>query len=198
MRASIPLAAILILSALSCADSQGSADAAAKDKAVSVYTSLKTKACTEEIDPDDPNDTRYQVCPGAGGYQLQVRPVESGRTSIVVVAPSKKSFPLNFEDVVTRSMDSVDDRVEWRVRTVNGNAVPVALIVGVAVHDWRDPEKVTKNYWVVAKITPSAACVTDRFSKNSKSLSDLQAAADAAVGRACAKRLRSTAAKSPH
>ena len=67
MRASIPLAAILILSALSCADSQGSADAAAKDKAVSVYTSLKTKACTEEIDPDDPNDTRYQVCPGAGG-----------------------------------------------------------------------------------------------------------------------------------
>ena len=198
MRALIPLTAMTILVALHGAHSQASAGAATKSNVVSVYTSLKASACAEEIAKDDPNDTRYQVCPGAGGYQLQVRPVESGRSSIVVVTPSKKTFPLNFEEVVTRSMDSVDDQVEWRVRTVSGNVAPVALIVSVAVHDWRDPAKVTKSYWVVTKITPSVACVTDRFLKSSKSLGDVQAAADVAVGRACAKRLPSTAAASSH
>ncbi|HEY5328841.1 MAG TPA: hypothetical protein VIJ79_03070 [Acidobacteriaceae bacterium] len=156
----------------------------------SLYTTLKVNSCTQEIDKDDPNETPYQVCPGVAGYILQVRLVDSGRLSVIVVNPAKRRFPLDYQDVVTRSMDNLGDKAEWRIRRENGKAVPIALIVRVMAREKPGhPEKITNIYWAVAKITPGGACVTDRIREGSKSAAEVRALADSAIGRPCATRL---------
>jgi hypothetical protein len=114
----------------------------------------------------------------------------SAATNSNVVGPEKRIFKLDYQDVVTRSMDNLDDRAEWRVRRKNGNVVSVSLIVRVmARENARDPEKITLTYWTVAKIAAGGACVTDRIREGSKSAAQVRALADSASGRPCAARL---------
>jgi len=161
----------------------------------SLYTSLNVSSCTKAIDESDPNETPYLVCPGVAGYLLQLRQVESGRLSINVVNPAKQQFPLNYQDVVTRSMSSLDDKAEWRIRRENGKLVPLALIVRVMAREDRgDPEKITNTYLAVAKIAIDGACVTDRIRQGSKPTTEVHALADSAASRPCASKLPLTAA----
>ena len=48
------------------------------------------------------------------------------------------------------------------------------------------PEKVTRVYAAVAKITPDAACVTARIPEGAQSSAELYSAADSARDRPCA------------
>ncbi len=160
----------------------------------SVYTSLKVNSCAQAIDQNDPDDTPYFVCPGAYGYDLQIRQVEAGRVSINLVNPSKQQFPLNYQDVVTRSMASLADKAEWRIRHEGGKRLPVALIVGVmAREDGRDPEKITNTYLAVAKVAASGACVTDKIRQGATTAMEVLALADSAASRPCLPQLPVTA-----
>lgn len=165
--------------------------------AESVSSSLNTSSCEKAVDKSSPDETPYLACPGVAGYILNVRRVEAGRLSVDVVDAAKHEFPLNFQDVVTRSMSSLDDRVEWRVGRDNHEGKPHALIVGVhAREDPDDPAKITSTYFAIAKITAASVCVTDRVRQGTKSEAELRALADSAPNRPCAPELPPAAASS--
>ena len=163
------------------------------DAAITSRQTSLAEGCRKATDAADPNDTPYLVCPGVSGYSLNVRPVESGRTSIDVVDPTGKSFPLNFQDVITGSMFAVDNHVQWRVATENGKPAPVALIASIQAHeDEGDPAKVTNTYIAIAKITPQQVCVTDKLSRQAQPEDAMLRAADSARNRPCLPTLATT------
>src|SRR4051812_39138596 len=153
-----------------------------------VKTDLAAKACRQESDKSDPNETPYLVCPGIGGYSLTVRRVDAGRRSIDVVDSQRHVSALNYQEVVTRSMFALGPQAEWRVVDRDGRQTPTALVVAVRAHEDRDdPEKVTRTYLAVAKITGTESCVTDRVVEGSRTEAEVHAIADAATGKACAR-----------
>ncbi len=151
----------------------------------SVYTDLNYEACRELIDETDPNHTPYRLCPGVSGYQLISRTVDSGRTSIEIVAPDKRIFPLDYQEFITRHMFHHGDKAEWRVMMRTGAKIPVALIVHVESHEGEDPAEVTHSYIAVAKITPEEICVTDRIPLTASSKMETRQMADSARDRQC-------------
>ncbi len=199
-----PFGAALLgaLSLCGCAGPGGSEATPARTAIHSEFTGLQAEACQQKIDPSDPNNTPYLACPGIGGYTLHVRKVESGRTSIDVVDPGGNARPLHLQDTVTRHMANLTGQAEWRVTTTGGGApLPVALIVRVqAREDDEDPEKVTRTYLTVAKITAETACVTDRIPEGAQPADELRAAADSARQRPCVPVLpqRNAGGPQPH
>lgn len=152
----------------------------------SVHTELGGTSCRKGIDQNDPNETPYQMCPGVAGYTVIVRRVDAGRSSIDLVDPSQRRFPLDYHVFVTRHMSTLDGKAEWRVATKNGKHVPLALIVRVqAREDNGNPARVTRTFLTVAKITPNEACVTDRNPEGAKSHAEAIRAADSAQARPC-------------
>jgi hypothetical protein len=153
----------------------------------SIYMDLGAASCRKEIDKNDPNETPYQVCPGVSGYALILRRVDAGRQSIDVVDSAQRVFPLDFHEFVTRHMSALDGKAEWRVATKERKQVPIALIARVQAREDNDnPEKVTRSYFVVAKITPNEVCVTDRIIEGVQSEATVRIAADSAQERQCA------------
>lgn len=152
----------------------------------SMATALSGRSCKTVIDPDDPNDTPYQQCPGISGYTLRVRRVDAGRRSIDVVTPDQQTFPLDYPEFMTRQMFHLDPKAEWRIFRKGGQNTPIALIVRVYAHENLDePEQVTHVYWAVAKITPEAICVTDRLLDDALSPAQVRGAADSAQDQPC-------------
>jgi hypothetical protein len=169
--------------------SAGHGDAPVRSNAAieSFYTDLGAGSCTREIDRTDPNETPYLACPGVAGYALIVRRVDAGRQSIDIVDSAQRVLPLSYQEFVTRHMSTLSEKAEWRVETKDGKQVPIALIVRVqAREDDDDPEKVTRTYCAVAKITPDEACVTDRLTEGAQPETEVRSAADSARERPCA------------
>jgi hypothetical protein len=153
----------------------------------SIHTDLGAGSCVNEIDKNDPNETPYLVCPGVAGYALIVRRVDAGRQSIDVVDSAQRVLPLNYHEFVTRHMSTLTGKAEWRVATTDGKQVPIALVVRVQAREDNDnPEKVTRSYLAVAKITPNETCVTERFTEGEQPETEVRSAADSAQGRPCA------------
>jgi hypothetical protein len=174
---------------LLCGCSGPSHDPAARPQAAieSIATDLSAAACRVEIDKNDPNDTPYLLCHGVAGYALIVRSVDAGRQSIDVVDSAQRVLPLNYQEFITRHMSNLDGKAEWRVATKDGKQIPIALIVRVHAREDNDnPEKVTRSYLAVAKITPNETCVTDRIPEGAQSEADARRAADSAQARTCA------------
>jgi hypothetical protein len=157
----------------------------------SEYTSLEEASCRKEVDRSHPNEITYLVCPGVAGYTLNVRRVEAGQRSIEVVEPnSRRVFALNYQDVITRAMFSLENKVEWRVAARDGRPMPVALIAGIQAREaTANPQNVTTAYIAVAKVTPDQVCVTDRFVKDAQPDDIVRRAADAALDKPCAPAL---------
>lgn len=157
----------------------------------SVVTDLGPASCRQEVDKSDPNEARYLICPGAAGYSLIVRRVDAGRRSIDVVDASQRRFPLDIQEVVTRHMASLDDKVEWRLSVQEGRRLPIALIVRVkAREDGNNPGQVTRTLVAVAKITPGEVCITDRNPEPAQQAeAELRRTADSAPSRPCAPAL---------
>jgi hypothetical protein len=177
--------AAMLLAVLPAAGPAGGSDAASAAIA-SMSTDLLAPACERKVDPADPNETPYRLCPGVGGHALAVRLVESGRQSIDVVDPAQRAFPLDLHEVVTRYMASVDRTAHWRVARRDGKAVPVALIVRVLAHEnAQRPERVTHRYLAIAKITPGETCVTDVVTDGSPADARVRRLADSAHTRPC-------------
>lgn len=154
----------------------------------SVYSSLSPAGCSQHADPADPNATPYWTCPGTAAYHLIVRRVDAGRRSIDVVDPSGQASPLNYQEFVTRHMCTLGGQAEWRVtRDRDGKQIPIALIVPVLAHeDKENPEKATRTYLAVAKISPRETCVTTIIPDGAQPQAGVLRAADNALATACA------------
>lgn len=124
----------------------------------SMYTDIGDKACAGRID-DAATGARTLDCPGVSGFRLQVLE-DDERSSVSIVAPDGRVFPLNYWDVVTRGFSALGSRVEWRVAKLGRNALPVALIVPVIAFDHSGPGHPKRvPLLAVARVARDAACV---------------------------------------
>jgi hypothetical protein len=149
----------------------------------SVYTNLGEKGC-RTIKADSSGAGSYEgICPGVGGYKLQV---EEGdlRQNIQVVTPAGQKHSLDLWTVVGSSFSSLGDKAEWRVRTQRGKVVPVALIVRYSVSNPEDSTKTT-SYLAVVKITAAKICVTDKIAPGAGANVAARAAADKSADKPC-------------
>lgn len=147
----------------------------------SVYTNLGAKSCRPA---DSSEDGSYVgICPGVGGYKLQV---EEGdlRQNIQVITPAGKKHSLDLWTVVGSSFSSLGEKAEWRVRTQRGKVVPVALIVRYNLSNPEDSTKGT-SYLAVTKITAGKICVTDKIPPGAGANQAARVAADASANKPC-------------
>jgi hypothetical protein len=121
--------------------------------------------------------------------------MDAGSPSIALLNTDERVFPLNLHETVTPHLFSVGDQVEWRVLHAQGKQTPGALIVRVAAHEEAaDPGRVTHTYVAVAKISPSAVCVTDVLSEGSQPEAEIRLLADSALSKSCVPSFPSMAA----
>jgi hypothetical protein len=150
----------------------------AADRIDSIHTEIAGSACAT-IAVDEEAGATTQRCPGLAGYTLLVED-DDDRMSITVVAPNGEQHPLEYWRVVTTAFSTLAEKAEWRVKRENGKLVPVALIVRVNTN-------AATSYLAVAKITPQAACVTDRIEPGADMNLLARVAADAAAEKPCLK-----------
>jgi hypothetical protein len=149
----------------------------------SVYTNLGEKSC-KTIKADSSEAGSYEaICPGVGGYKLQV---EEGdlRQNIQVITPGGQKQSLDLWTVVGSSFSSLGEKAEWRVRTQKGKVVPVALIIRYNLSNPEDSTKIS-SYLAVAKITPSKSCVTEKIPPGAGANVAARAAADKSADKPC-------------
>jgi hypothetical protein len=147
-----------------------------------VRTSLKVDDCTL-VSVDEESASSEQRCPGTAGYTLMALDGDA-RMSITVKDPAGREHPLDFWTTITGGFSSLGEEAEWRVRGDGAAAVPIALIVTLRANEHPDdPERVTP-YRVIAKITPTEACVTHRLSGATPD-AEARRLADASAGQPC-------------
>lgn len=133
--------------------------AIAATNATSLYSNIRGKACTKHI--DDKSTRAYTLnCPGVYGFRLHIME-DDQRSSVDVITPDNRSLPLDYWDTVTQGFSSLGNNAEWRIATVDGKAIPIAVIVRVIALDQTDPQHPKRvPLLAVAKIHRNAACVT--------------------------------------
>ena len=149
----------------------------------SVYTNLGEKSC-RTIKADSSGAGSYEaICPGVGGFKLQV---EEGdlRQNIQVITPARQKHSLELWTVVGSSFSSLGQKAEWRVKTQKGKVVPVALIVRYNVSNPEDSTKTT-SYLAVVKITTAKICVTEKIAPGAGANLAARAAADNSADKPC-------------
>jgi hypothetical protein len=157
-----------------------------RDGIKSVYTDLDANKC-KTINSSDEGGWSEQECPGFAGYKLEV--VEGDiRQTINVISPSKKKSELNLWSVVSSAFSSVGKKAEWRVQTVDGKQIPIALIVRFNASETPEkPEKLT-SYLTVTKITANSTCVTDIVKPIKNANVKARQLADTSADKPCLKR----------
>lgn len=125
---------------------------------ISKYTATSGAACSEL--PDAAATGAHTLgCPGVYGFRLLIHE-DDERSSISIVTPEKRIFPLNYWDVVSRGFSSLGAKAEWRIVRAHGTGTPAALIVRVNTIDQSDPEHPRRvPLLAVAKISSESACV---------------------------------------
>jgi len=162
---------------------QARAQQTQKSAVTSLYTSISGRSC-RTIDRVKETGDVTQLCPGVGGYKLEVADSDS-RMSVTVVAPSGKKSDLEYWNVITHGFSSLGEKAEWRVQKRNGKDVPIALIVRVnASENTAAPDKTT-SYLAVAKVTPQQSCVTDKIPPSATANEEARRAADSSAQKPC-------------
>ena len=148
-----------------------------------VYTTLAEKQCRKLKSTGDDYLGR---CPGVGGYSLLVAEGDL-RQNILVVTPKGERHSLELWSVVSPAFSSLGPKAEWRVVTQSRKTIPAALIVRYNASE--DPEKPDKqtSYLVVAKITATEVCVTDKIGPGPKANEEARRLADEAANKPCLK-----------
>ncbi len=142
----------------------------------SVYTPLTNDKCQVKIDPVLP--VMDGLCPGVGGYNLQIYD-DDARMSAGVVAPDREVSDLDFWGFF-RNFSELGQQAEWRMK---GNK-PVGLIIRYLVSD-RGDGKTPSSYLMVAKISPTKSCVTDIVKPSKTQNLTAQRLADKALSKPC-------------
>lgn len=152
----------------------------------SVYTPLDVKQCrTIKTETTGAGDYEGR-CRGVAGYSLTLLEGDL-RQNIIVNSPKGGKHSLELWDVISGGFSSVGPKAEWRVTSRNGKLSPVALIIRYNASENPDnPNKLT-SYLAVAKITPTAICITDKISPGANANTEARRAADSAANKACLK-----------
>ena len=152
----------------------------------SVYTPIGDKQCRTLKSAEAGDDGFEARCRGTAGYSLILSEGDL-RQNITVITPKGAEHSLELWSVVSGGFSSVGPKVEWRLATRNGKAVPVALIIRYNANE--DPEAPNKlmSYLAVAKITATEICVTEKIMPGAKANEDARRAADAASTKPCLK-----------
>lgn len=150
----------------------------------SVYTDLDAKKCRTIKSSSAEGGSYEGRCPGIAGYSLTVLEGDV-RQNIEVVTPKKVKHSLDLWTVVSSAFSSVGPKAEWRVKRVNGKQTPVALIVRYnASENPEDSSKIT-SYLVVARISNTSICVTDKIAPGPNANEQARAAADQSGAKPC-------------
>ncbi len=138
----------------------------------SVYTNLDVDKCKTLEDAGE-NGVNYKgECKGVGGFKLHV--IEGDlRQSINVIAPGGKEHELRLWEHFG-AFSAVGPKAEWRVK---GKA-PFALIFRFNVSENPEDSSKTTSYLIVAKVSPSLACVTDIIKPSRNQNAEARRAAD--------------------
>jgi hypothetical protein len=146
----------------------------------SVYTDIGKSCKTVERSELDV----VRRCPGVGGYVLLAGYYDE-RFDVTVVSPSKKEFPQDYKGLFQNSFsDQASSKAEWRVKTIRGKSVPVALIVRVGVQQDAMVGKET-GFLAVSKISGRQICVTDKIAPGPNQNDLARKAADASADKPC-------------
>jgi hypothetical protein len=144
----------------------------------SIYTKTSEKDCVASKVPVE--DGYIAICPGVGGYKLELLEGDL-RQTINVIAPNKKKSELNLWSNVSGGFSSVGEKVEWRMK----GKVPTSLIVRFnASENSEDPSKIT-SYLVVVKLAKTSSCIIDIIKPSKMQNAEAQVSADASAGRVC-------------
>lgn len=150
----------------------------------SIYTEVSEKDCGLLPASGEPDDEPGLRCKGPEGWELLALSGDL-RATVTLVAPGGREHALEFWDSVTGFFSTLGPRAEWRVRDVEGKAVPHALIVRVfAQEDPENPARKT-SYLAIAKVGPDGSCVTDLVTASADDNERARAAADTAASRPC-------------
>lgn len=129
-------------------------------KIESLYTSLAIKDC-KTIESSDEGAGWYRgLCPGVGGYKLELLEGDI-RQTINIIAPNKKKYELELWSVVSPAFSATGEKAEWRVTRTGKTVTPLALIVRYNANENTEKPEQVSSYLVVVKITKTSACVTD-------------------------------------
>jgi hypothetical protein len=146
----------------------------------SVYTDLAADKCrTVDVNRGMPGNYTGR-CRGAGGYELEVY-LDDERNSVGVVLPSKKVVGLDLWNHFG-NFSALGEKAEWRMK----GRKPVALLVRLNVSD-RGDEQPPTSYLIVAKISPTSACVTDIVRPSKNQNAQARRLADKALTKPCKK-----------
>jgi len=153
----------------------------------SVYSSLAGRDCPSV---EQGIETAYftMECPGVGGFRLRVLR-DDERSSVTVVTPDGRQFPLEFWNVVTRAYSDLGATAEWRIARAHGNPLPIALIVRVNARE-PDPSDVDavaqrRSTLAVAKITAEVICVVETIDAAPRANEEARHAADISAAHPC-------------
>jgi hypothetical protein len=150
----------------------------------SLYTDLSPKKC-KTLSSNTLGESSTQRCAGVAGYKLLVLEGDL-RQSITVIKPDGSEHELNlWHSVGGGGFSHVGPRAEWRVKTVKGKLVPIALIVRFNVSE--NPEDATKttSYLTVTKLTPQKICLIGLIPPTQGGNVEARAKADASADQPC-------------
>ncbi len=143
----------------------------------SIYTELSSPTCTQK-------NENLKHCKGISDFNLEIQNNGShdafSRESINVITPQKKTIPLNYWRIpALRTVGlgfEVGKKAEWRVKTVNNEHIPIALIVRERTYNYGDTANLEINsFLVITKITADEICVTDTILTNNVENANLKA-----------------------
>ena len=148
----------------------------------SVYTPLDTKQC-RTIKTENTGAGDYEGrCPGVAGYSLVLLEGDL-RQNVIVVTPKGTKHSLDLWDVISGGFSYVGPKAEWRL-----DKAPAALILRYNVSEDPDHPDNKTSYLVVAKITDSEICVTDKIAPGPNANEAARRAAGSAATKPCLKK----------
>lgn len=148
-------------------------------KITSVYTGLDEKSC-KVIELDAEGAGWYRgICPGVGGYRLELTEGDL-RQTINVVAPDKRTYRLAFNSI-SSAFSYTGAKAEWRMK----GKKPVALIVRFNANEDVENHKKVTSYLSVTKITPNEVCVVDVIKAGKDQNLQARRSADNAATKPC-------------
>lgn len=153
--------------------------------AASLYTDLYGKSC-RVVERDKASGAYTRRCAGVAGFSLLVHEARS-QTSVDIVTPRGKVYPLEYWEVVTPGLSRVGRKAEWRVEQRAGRVVPTALLVRLDTANPRTegPRVAAGAIITAARIARDGACVVYQGNGSARSADALARSAAADARRKC-------------
>jgi hypothetical protein len=146
----------------------------------SIYTSLSAKSC-KALEQED----GYRgVCPGVGGYKLELLEGDL-RQTINVITPNGTKSELELWTAVSSGFSSVSGKAEWRITGKGKSVKPDSLILRFNASENPDDSTKITSYLVVVKIDGNAACISEIIKPMSNQNEKAREAADNSAGQPC-------------